>query len=335
MRNPVYEAAHRLVHAGLSVIPIGRNKRPLVSWKPYQARLATVAELAEWCSCPEVGLAIVAGPISGNMEILDFDDITILKPWYILVEGTAPGLVSRLVVVMTPRGGRHLYYRCATIQGNRQLAVTSNRKVMIETRGQGGYTLIPPSPPWCHPHHKPYVLRQGDLANIPTITTEERTILLNGARALTQYVAPERVYAPRPPTATDGTRPGDIFAANVPWEDLLMPHGWRVVGHRGEVTLWCRPGKNGGVSATTGHCGDMLYVFSSNAFPFEPERAYSKFTAFALLHAHGDFIRAATMLAGQGYVHRHAGRLASTSMGFGAHRLFGPFGAYRGVGSHG
>jgi Bifunctional DNA primase/polymerase, N-terminal len=304
MRNPVYEAAHRLVRAGVSVIPIGRNKRPAIaSWKPYQARPATVAELAEWFSGRDVGLAIVAGPVSGNTEVLDIDDIATLKPWYAYVEAVAPGLISRLVVVETPTGGRHLYYRCATIQGNMKLAVNANREVMIETRGEGGYSVIPPSPAWCHPDRKPYVLRQGDLAHTPTITPEERAILLNGARALTQSVEPERVYAPRQPTATDGTRPGDLFAAQATWEDILLPHGWRVVARRGEVTFWRRPGKRErGSSATTNYAGsDVLYVFSSNASPFDPETAYTKFAAYALLDHGGDFQAAAHTLARTGF----------------------------------
>jgi Bifunctional DNA primase/polymerase, N-terminal len=335
MPNHVLDTARKLIRADLSVIPIGANKRPAIgSWKPYQARLATMAELDEWFSNDQAGIAIIAGAISANTEILDFDDIATLTPWFSLVEGLAPGLVSRLVVVMTPTGGRHIYYRCAIIQGNTKLAVNSNRAVMIETRGEGGYALIPPSPAWCHPDHKPYVLRQGELAAIPTITAAERDILLNCARVLTQYVEPERVYTPRQPTATAGTRPGDLFAAKATWEDILIPHGWRVVGHRGEVTLWCRPGKKGGLSATSGYCGDYLYVFSSNAAPFEPGRAYSKFTAFALLNSKGDFMRAATMLAVQGFVKAHDAKTEGYR-GYRAHRPFGTFGAYRGAVSHG
>jgi hypothetical protein len=102
----------------------------------------------------------------------------------------------------------------------------------------------------------------------------------------------------------------------VRWEEILLPHGWRVVGHRGGVTLWCRPGKKDGLSATTGHCGDHLYGFSSNAHPFEPERAYSKFTAYALLNTGGDFIKAATILARQGYVKAHEGQTVASYQGF-------------------
>jgi hypothetical protein len=42
-------------------------------------------------------------------------------------------------------------------------------------------------------------------------------------------------------------------------------------------------------------------VFSSNAWPFEPQTAYSKFAAYALLEHHGDFRAAARLLALKGY----------------------------------
>jgi hypothetical protein len=38
-------------------------------------------------------MAIVAGEVSGSLEILDFDDTSTLKPWYDLVEAVTPGLV--------------------------------------------------------------------------------------------------------------------------------------------------------------------------------------------------------------------------------------------------
>jgi hypothetical protein len=312
MTNQILQAAFTLLRAGLSPIPIGPHKRPAIaSWKCYQTRLSTPEEWTGWVASRRCGLAIVLGSVSGNAEVIDFDDLSVVRPWYDLMEAIAPGLVSRLVIVKTPRNGRHLYYRCPVIEGNQKLAVDAQRQTMIETRGQGGYAVIPPSPAWCHPDHKPYELRQGDLTEIPTITADERTTLLNCARALNEYIEPERVYRPRERSTPIGDRPGDLFAAKASWEDILVPHGWRVVGHRDAVTLWCRPGKRGGVSGTTGHCGSYLFVFSSNAHPFEPMRAYSKFTAFALLNAGGDFIRAATMLARQGYVNRHEGRLAS------------------------
>ena len=364
MTNPILETARQLVSAGVSVIPIkvDGSKAPeskllpidedtmKPSWKPYQTRIANDKELVHWFSKPNVGIAIVAGEVSGNLEILDIDKPVLARPGYEMVEQVAPGLVSRLVVVRTPREGhgRHCYYCCTVIEGNTKLAqglrpdVQGHMKVatLIETRGKGGYCLVPPSPAKCHQMNRPYVLSQGDLANIPTITEDERAILLNCASALNEYVEPERIYTPRESSTPIGDRPGDVFAAKVPWENILLPHGWCVVGHRGEVTLWCRPGKKDGISATTGYGGsDLLYVFSSNAFPFEPARGYRKFTAYTVLNFGSSemaFHKAAIDLAAKGYVNRHEGRLAS---GYGrGHRGYRASRGYRsakGAVSHG
>jgi putative DNA primase/helicase len=112
--------------------------------------------------------------------------------------------------------------------------------------------------------------------------------LLNAARSFNEYVEPERTISHASPpqaAAMNGDRPGDLFNAGAQWEEILLPHGWTQVGQRGEVTLWKRPGKREqGISATTDYAGSgLLYVFSTNASPFEPETAYSKFAAYALL----------------------------------------------------
>ena len=96
----------------------------------------------------------------------------------------------------------------------------------------------------------------------------------------------------------DGDRPGDLLAASTSWHEILEPIGWTLVGSRGNVGHWRRPGKLGGtISATTNARGtDRLHVFSSNASPFEPDTSYTKFAAFALLAHGGNFSAAARAL---------------------------------------
>src|SRR5262249_31669647 len=86
------------------------------------------------------------------------------------------------------------------------------------------------------------------------------------------------------------------------------PHGWRVHRQSGDVTYWTRPGKKvaAGLSATTGYCTgedgrDLLYVFSSNAAPFEQGKSYSRFGAYTYLNHGGDFLAAARDLGARGY----------------------------------
>jgi len=99
-----------------------------------------------------------------------------------------------------------------------------------------------------------------------------------------------------------GDRPGDQWAAATDWAAILEPHGWTLHRHSGDVERWTRPGKHGAVSATVNYGGyGLLYVFSSNAAPFEPGRGYGKFAAYALLEHDGDYAVAARALAARGY----------------------------------
>lgn len=105
---------------------------------------------------------------------------------------------------------------------------------------------------------------------------------------------------------TIGVRPGDDYNQRATWSEILEPAGWRIARQRDKVIHWTRPGKADGVSATTGYCkargsGDLLYVFSNNAAPFEAAQSYSKFTAFTLLNFAGDYGPAAKALKARGF----------------------------------
>jgi hypothetical protein len=102
------------------------------------------------------------------------------------------------------------------------------------------------------------------------------------------------------PDAT-GERPGDRFTRETDWSEILR--GWKLLSTRGPVRKWERP-ENGipkktpGCSATTGGGGhDVLYVFSSNAQPFDPNTSYTKFRAYSLLEHGGDDRVAASALS--------------------------------------
>jgi hypothetical protein len=337
MPEVVYAAALAYRRAGCSVLPIAGDgsKRPAArllpkvwdpyerrwkpTWKPLQSQISTEAELRHWFAQEPVGLALIGGRISGGLEILDFDAIEVYGPWCQKVEALCPGLLGRLPVTQTPDDGRHVYYRCQAVDGNLKLAqhpgFHGKPEVLIETRGEGGYAIVPPSPPACHPSSRPYVLLQGHLAKIPLITPDERTILLTAARSFNAYVPPERVVVGLraiPSQPTTGNRPGDLFNRHATWPDILEPHGWSRAGQRGEVILWRRPDKRlRGSSATTNYGGsNLLHVFSSNAFPFDQDTAYSKFTAYVLLEHGGDFHVATRMLARKGYRPPKVGEIA-------------------------
>ncbi len=179
-------AARAYVAAGLCVVPIRADgsKAPAVAWNAYEKRLPIDFEIHKWFSTDKpIGLAIIGGSISGNLEIIDFDDPALIQPWIDAVAAILPNLIARLVRISTPKGGAHFYYRAPSVEHNQKLAVAEDKHVLIETRGEGGYVLAPPSHPECHPLKKAYVHADGPLlTEIQTITADERTTLLDTAR---------------------------------------------------------------------------------------------------------------------------------------------------------
>jgi hypothetical protein len=133
---------------------------------------------------------------------------------------------------------------------------------------------------------------------------DERDELMSLARSFNEHPGPANGAAV--PGAA-GQRPGDDFEARASWREVLEPAGWELVFERGDVGYWRRPGKDGrSWSATTGRCKgedgrSLLYVFTTSAPPFESERTYSRFAAFALLNHQGDYRAAARALAARGY----------------------------------
>lgn len=69
------ETATRYLAAGLSVLPAVRaEKRPALSgWKVFQSRLPSVQQVEQWFAGAPDAMCIVAGAVSGNLEVIDFD----------------------------------------------------------------------------------------------------------------------------------------------------------------------------------------------------------------------------------------------------------------------
>ncbi len=297
------DLAKQYVAAGLSVLPIKADgsKAPAVrEWKTFQGRFPDTVEIAAFPGT--AGIAVIAGAVSGNLEVLDFDDAETFASWAKLVEDAlGPIWFSRLLIVKTPRPGFHAYMRCAEITGNSKLAqkrLHGAIKTLIETRGEGGYVLAPGSPGACHETGGTYAVVQGAFGSIPQVTPDERETLWSCARSLNDVW---RIDDGASRELHDAD-PGTAFCAKATWYEVLNPHRFRLDHERDGEQFWTRPGKKAGVSATTNHNGNgLLYVFSSNMAPLDPERGYNKFGVYCLLNHGGKFHEAAAALRALGY----------------------------------
>jgi len=85
-----------------------------------------------------------------------------------------------------------------------------------------------------------------------------------------------------------GVSPLDAFEEQTDWAEILEPAGWTFSHQWGRERFWVRPGKNprDGHSATTGldPDRDRLYVFSTEAYPFNADETYTKAWAYGLLN---------------------------------------------------
>lgn len=319
------EIAHAWRAAGFCTIPIrgdGTKSPALPDWKIYQERLPNDTEMTNWFGRSErQGFGIVCGQVSGGLEMFEFEGAALreghrdrflalladngqLPLWTHIQNGYAE---------LTPSGGLHYLYRVSDgpALGNVKLAsrlatpeeLAANPKaqvrVLIETRGEGGQTVMAPSHGDTHPTKGAWVNFYGKPGRVPTITAAERDAIHAVARMLDEIPArPQPVTRGPRPDGADET-PMERFNRSVEWADIIEPHGWQYVCTRGDTTYWLRPGKDAhdlrgshSWSASTGHNAeelgaDVMYVFSSST-NLDHERAMSKAYVKALLDHNGD-----------------------------------------------
>jgi len=149
----------------------------------------------------------------------------------------------------------------------------------------------------------------GDPRLCRILSQEGRPFGFDELVAIAAEVAPEPerpAYIPSLAAPGSAMRPGDDFNNRAQWDDhqLLGGQGARVLRVQGGTTYWVKPNsRSRDHHATTGrsHDKDRFYPFTDDWAPFEQNRPYDKFAAFALLHHGGDLAAATKDLAAQGY----------------------------------
>lgn len=265
------QSAKNYAKKGLSVISTDNIKRSIPKWKDYQSKIASDEELEQMFNHPKVkGLAVIAGAISGNLEIIDVDCKYGIKweDYEAKILDADPVLYGKLKIIKTVSNGYHIYYKCEVIEGNQKLAERpateeeiskspmSKQYVLIETRGEGGYVCAPPTPGY----------QPLDANDIPIITIDQRDLLLSIARSFTQLIEQN----------VDDKKTDDNYEVTI-WDDfnskndvikILEEIGWTQVSIKDKMILLRRPGQT--TSATSG-------VYFTDTKIFFPHTTSSQF----------------------------------------------------------
>ncbi|MBZ6135741.1 bifunctional DNA primase/polymerase [Streptomyces olivaceus] len=329
-------SARELHDAGLCVLPIKADgsKKPVVSWLQYKVTRSTPAEHDSWFSGSKPrGLAVVYGAVSGNVEMIEFEGraLELLDEVTEVMEASGLGDAWAALlngwVTESPSGGLHCRVRIegGDVPGSAKLAsrlaeeheYTDEERqrlrekpnsriirVLIETRGEGGYGLVEPSGGTVHASGKPYLRKAGGPTSIPSLPADVVDAIRTVCRMFDTLPVPEAPKtAPKPqaPLPDGGVRPGEDFEGRADWTDILRSV-LRPLTSRGHTTYWGWADGVGGVKATTGRDPekDRLWVFATGS-EFQADVPYSKFGAYTLLEHGGNFKAAAAELRRKGY----------------------------------
>lgn len=319
--NNFLETAKQYHKAGFRVLPTGRNKRPCNleqfgnSWKGFREK-QTLEDVQKLFSRPSEGIAVLTG-ING-LECIDVDskyDLSgsLMPDFLKMVDGIGVDIsLLDLTVCQTQNNGWHVLYRCKEIGGNTKLAsryTTEDEKkvdpndrvkVLFETRGNGGYILVYPTPG--------YRVDVGKMAAIPWVNQEQRKALLAAARSFDETeevrVESEPVELKNEFQANDGKTSWDDYNERGSIERLIEGDGWKRVFERGDRVYYRRPGKNIGIS------GD--YIKSKNLFKswttstqLPHEKALTPYALYTHLSHNGNFKESARALFKEGYGDRN------------------------------
>jgi putative DNA primase/helicase len=310
-REAINAAVKEAYDAGLCVVPPREDgsKRPEGFWKQHITTRPSLDQLRELYQYERHGLGVVCGSVSGELEVLDFDD----RDTYQRFKAAAAlagleELVERIessYLEESPRGV-HWLWRTDKAGGNTKLAMRQTGSdlfvTLMETRGGGGFCILSPSYGVIHPEGAAYIRVTGSFSTIPFVDQRDRDALLEVARKLDECEKHEEVRILAPAQSPAGGRPGDDFEARADWhEDVLLPAGWTKVAGSGHQEYWRRPGKDDGHSAVL-HLDSGYFVPFSSSTPFpETEVGYGKFRVYVYLFHQGDYQAAARALRRAGY----------------------------------
>lgn len=311
--SAIAKAMRAVVAGGCSIIPIdARTKRPATehlprerdgkpTWKPFQEAIVHPHDLDGWCASDLGAYAVVCGEVSGGLIILDFDVPRLYDAW----RQAAGELASNVVVQQTGGGGYQAAFRCDYPGANDKLAwieddaQDSGRTIGIETRGEGGYAVAPPS---LHPTGQRYRVIQGSFASIPKLPQAHADALVDAARKLCECpftrqqkaavaeAAKKRVAARK--VKQVGTSVIDTFNERYDVVQMLEKNGYRRIGTRmirPNAENTSEPGVQLFASEKNGRL--VSYHWSTND-PLNDGHAHDAFSVFCHFAHGGDVSKA-------------------------------------------
>ena len=316
--------AKAYIEKGHSLIPITSQKLPAVpEWKKYQTTPMTEAEIERhFGNC--YGIALLCGGRNKVTTIdldLKYDLSGDLYERYKRKIGK--DILKKMYVQKTMSGGYHFVFMCDKLEGNQKLAsrytteyeqhqtysqnfnnkstrskalkIAFNDKVrvLLETRGEGGYICLNPTPKY----EKVYSPQGG----LQKLTVEEYDIVLDAARTFNdvreakKHLHTVQYDAWKLSPFEDYNQRGDVLL-------VLSQNGWDAIGrgHGRSVRLKRAGHTHSKSSALFDTQTRILNVFSTST-SFDVNKGYNASSVLAHLEFQDDYSQTFKYLIDNGY----------------------------------
>lgn len=307
--------------AGYSVIPVNSNKIPSIKqWKEYQNKAMTEQECDEYfTNC--YGIALLCGG-KNKVTAIDFDlkyDLS-ADLFERFKNELGKEILEKMYVQSTKNSGFHLVFSCEKVEGNQKLAsryttsfeqhitymenfnnpetrdkaikIASNDRVrvLIETRGEGGYICINPTPNYTKVYGK-----------LQHITEQEYEVIMSTARKFNEIAEVKKDIKTSKydewklsPFADYNNR-GDVL-------HLLSVNGWDQVGRQyGKSVRLKRPGQTHAKSSALYDTDTHIFNVFSTSTMFDVNKGYTPSDIFVEIECNGDTVEAFKKLTALGF----------------------------------
>lgn len=305
-----FKIAIDYIDKGYSVMPIRLSQEGRMGAK---SPLFSFVKNPEWCKdkgkifnamerCTvDVGVALVTGVQSNNLMCIDIDEkykAGISKIYLSTIESIYPDLYKKLRLETTQNHGIHIPFHtkekalksedlASRLASESELEEKPQQKkyCFIETRGENATFIIPPT--------DGYSFIEGHKKDIPTLSENERDILINVAKSFHEI----ETKVVNVKVSPKGMRNYNVN----PWEDydndthflsVLKGKGWKPTSKSENDNrnhqYFTRPGgTKGDVHASWVKDKNIFYCFTTSS-EFDPDKGYSPSSVLSILNFNDD-----------------------------------------------
>lgn len=306
--------------AGFSVIPVNSEKNPAIfTWTEFQKRPMTEEE-CDLHFKDSWGIALLMGG-QKKLTALDLDlkyseDKFFLENYKKKIGGK---LLKRFYVQTTKNNGLHFIFSSDKVENNMKLAsretspeeknevyvdnyenlrtrgkalkIALNHKSLtfLETRGEGGYVVLAPSPG--------YEKVFGKIGHLSEIEYDE---LMSTSRSFNEFAELHKDYKVEKYRNSD-INPFEEFIERGDVLNVLLENGWEEVKDSKNYVRLKRAGNPSSKSSALYDKVTKVFTVFSTSTNFDPNRGYSAASVFVKLEADDDVDLAYRLLINKGF----------------------------------